>query len=503
MLRLLTTALIVSALGAPVARAQERVAEPADGCGPARPGCYLARDGSWREVDADYDAQRTQPADHWQTAAEMALFIGGGAIWYWLDIERNVADWDYDSWKQRMSWDAFAYDNNSFPINFIWHPMSGAGFHLAARANGQSAAGASAYGFLTSFAWEFFLEFKERISINDLVVTTGAGIPIGEFVYKLALDVQDEGDIARWTAGLPVALHDAIDGREPRHVDFWRDVRLSYGIATSTVDGESGPVLHSLTLDGRIVSLPGYLRPGRFARFFTDADVASLRTRFTASAEGTGLDLLADVTLLGLHRQSLAAGPGGLYGDAVTLGTSLAYLYRDEEYGAWHDELSITGLPGAALDTHVFAGPLELHLRGRLHGAFAGVYAAGFDLWEHAHPDQRPKSILLKQGYYYGWGLWSRLEAELRLGALELSASVAYGAFDSHEGFDRTQDAVTADVDAQDTALDWRLLLRWDPIWRGVFVEVGASGQRRASELTTTLIERELVRADASVGISL
>lgn len=507
MLRFVAIVAALVALGAPAAHAQDAAVEDAsaddDGCGPARPGCFLDPGGAWRDVGRAYDARRdAQEPDHWQTTAEMLLFLGGGTAWYVID-DRNVADWDFESWEQRFDERSFAFDNNSFDINFIWHPMSGAGWHASARANGQSFPMAALYGFLTSAAWELVIEFKERTSVNDLIVTTGAGIPIGEFAYQLALDVQNEGAIARWTVGLPVALHDAIDGRETRSVDLWRRLHLSYGVGPSRVDGADGPTLHTLRMDGRIASLPGYLRPGRFEHVLSDGDVVSLDVQVTASSEGTGLDVLSDVFLLALHRQSIAPGPGGLHGEAVTVGTSLGFQYRNERYGDWKDQLSITGLPGAALDTHVLAGPVELHLRGRLHAAFAGLYAAGFDAWAEDHPDARPKSILLKQGYYFGWGYWGRLEAELRLGSLELAASVAYGAFDSQEGLDRTQDLVTADVDVQDTALEWALRARWAPFGRGVFVEGGAAGQRRQTALGGNDPTRRMLRLGASLGLRL
>ncbi len=497
MLRL-SAVLSVLALAAP-AGAQDR-------CGPGRVGCWRDEAGAWREAETDYEAVHDTPApDHLRTAVEMTLFLGGGTVWYWLDRERNVADWDYDSWKQRLTLDAFRYDNNEFPVNFVWHPWSGAAYHVFARANDLGLAGAAAWGFATSLAWEFLLEFKERISINDVLVTTGGGVPIGEFFHKLALHLRSSPDAARWVLTTPMRFHDALDGRTHGEgpSPLWHRFRLSYDVASAAADGGARFAVHGVGFDGTIVAIPGYLRAGTFDRFFADADFATFRARATFG-DGSGLDLLADTTLLGWYRQAIRPSVDGLHGDSVAVGTSLGFLYRVEEHGAWEDRLSVLGLPGVALDVHVLSGGVRVGLTGRVHAAFAGVNAPLFARWQEANEEQTAKSILRKQGYYYGWGLWARLEGELAAGPISLSGAVSFAAIDSHEGLDRRQDHVTADVGAVDRAVDYEARVRVAPPFaRGGYVEVSAGGRARASELGGLERDARITRWGLGLGLAL
>ena len=96
--------------------------------------------------------------------------------------------------------------------------MGGAVYSIA-RANHHYPATAFGYSFLASFLWEFVLEFKEKVSVNDVIVTPGTAVPIGEFFYKLGLYLDTAADpstgaaIAQWSLGTGVAFDRALDGR--------------------------------------------------------------------------------------------------------------------------------------------------------------------------------------------------------------------------------------------------------------------------------------------------
>jgi hypothetical protein len=102
-----------------------------------------------------------------------------------IDRNRQVGDWDFPSLKQRLTFEAWRFDNNPFPINFAWHAYDGSQYHLFARSNDLGLLASMGYGIGTSLAWEFGVEFREKVSINDVIVTTGAGTAIGEAVHWL------------------------------------------------------------------------------------------------------------------------------------------------------------------------------------------------------------------------------------------------------------------------------------------------------------------------------
>ena len=87
--------------------------------------------------------------------------LAGGTTWYWLD-DRNIVDWDFDSWEQRFSEEAYRFDNNEFPINFIGHALNGAAFYGLSRSNRMDVLSSFLYGAVTSFVWEFFCRRGSR-----------------------------------------------------------------------------------------------------------------------------------------------------------------------------------------------------------------------------------------------------------------------------------------------------------------------------------------------------
>ena len=105
----------------------------------------------------------------WRAALGEALAIGAGTAWYWIDRDRQVADWDSLSWSQRLTLDVIRYDNNPFNINFGGHALNGASYHAIARANGLGLYASAGLGLLTSITWEYALEFREKVSINELL----------------------------------------------------------------------------------------------------------------------------------------------------------------------------------------------------------------------------------------------------------------------------------------------------------------------------------------------
>ena len=505
---------IVAGTASP-ARADTSTAAP---CRLGAHGCFLDRDGAVRNAEDAYRAlhRRQEPA-YLRAGIEMALMLGGGTAWYWIDREHNVADWDFPSVKQRLTFEAVRFDNNGFGINFLAHPLNGTAFHTWSRANDLSLAESFGFGLGTSLLWEYGFEFREKVSINDVIVTTSAGVAMGEFLHRLGQYVNSAPGggwrgVARWTVGVPTAVHHRLDGVAPskparasggagRGVlhDLWHDLRFSYAWTQASTAGDRLGSSHTLRFDGRLVAIPGYLRPGWFLRPFSDADITALRLRASFGNGHSGRALHADTMLLGAHWQRISAAGRG---PAVTVGTSIAYDYVDESHGPWRDRVGVTHLPGLAADLHLRAGPVTFAAHTRLHGDFAGLHAAPFARWQEANPDAVAKSILRKQGYFYGWGWSGRLGASLNMPYLALGGEIFYGRYDSHEGLDRIQDELTSDVEAGATVLDRSLWLRLRPPASRYYAELAASSHRRGARVGSfrdaARLDRYLLRLGAA-----
>lgn len=430
--------------------------------------CYRAPTGAWQDAAAAYAALHdTGEPRRARVLLGIAAILGVGSLWYWID-DRNIADWDEPALRQRFTGEAWRMDNNGFPMNFAYHPGTGAAYYAVARASDLSVAESALYSFLGSFFWEFVLEFKEKISINDTLATPGGGITLGEFAHKLGEYLnsapQPRGGqrALAWTLGPAVSLDRALDREPPpTHAvpdrlgyasELWHDFRLAYAVGAVDAGGRGAPALHAYELRGELVSIPGYRRPGRLRRGFGAADLTSLALGVEQAARGAGFWMVSDTTLFGYLAQDLgfAAHPRGV---TAVVGAHLGYRYAtshavfDESFAALH-------FPGPGLELHATGGGVSAELRLRAALDFGALAAPAYPAWSAAHPDAREKSILRKQQYHYVWGGSTASSMALTVGRLRLSHELFFGSYDSIEGLDRTQDRVTDDVDAVDRRLD-------------------------------------------------
>ena len=414
------------------------------------------------------------------------------SLGYWLGMDREVADWDNPRPQQRFDGTAWRTDNNALSVNYILHPMAGGLAYSFARANHHGVAGSAAYGFLASFIWEFLLEFKEKVSLNDIIVTPTTAIPLGEFMYKLGvyLDSADSPSVptqvAQWGLGTAVRTDRALDDRQPVPAaardrlgmtsEIWHNFELDYGFHMTTAPSRAERVVSFTGLRGQLVSLPGYLRPGRFGRAFWRADLAWMAAWGEFSGHGAGVGITSDVLLAGYHAQNIEGYRRPTRGQAITTGVSTAYRYLEsmafdvsEKFSAWH-------MPGPAIDWHAFGRHWDLGLSARAHPDYVGAGVLGlYPEWTAAHPGERGKHVTRIQGYYYGWGGSGELAARLRVGPVLLRGQVFYGQYRSEEGNNRWQEKITMDVPMGTELLFYQGDVSLQPPGSPVAVGVGAS----------------------------
>lgn len=465
-------------------------------------GAYLVSTLAFAEPGGPAPAAQTrewQPSDndtlephHFRSLVEMTGGLGLGALAYWLMQNRNVADWDNPTPEERFDGQAWRVDNNSLAVNFIAHPLAGGLAYSMARANHHDVFTSFGYASLTSFLWEFVLEFKEKVSVNDLIVTSPTGVPIGEFFYKLGLYLDTAArpglgtQAARWTLGTGVSLDRALDGRPPPVVDerdelgftsiIWHEFEAGAGLDFVQSPGVSDYTRPRIGMLGRLVTLPGYLAPKAFRRGFYQAEISEFAWAVEASTYGAGLALHADTVVAGYHFQDLRGTVGVPHGFAATFGVSLGYDYLRshanhfsefdsaaqapppdlsyhvpvlaEQYGALQ-------LPGPAVDYRVYLPGVRLVLTARAAPSYAGFGAPAFYEWTGENLEERSKHILHRQGYFYGWGGMGSLGGSLAIGPLVLGGRTMYASYVSQDGLDRHIERVTVDVRARGNLLSY------------------------------------------------
>jgi hypothetical protein len=496
--------------GAPVARAE-----------PTPPGAEWSPDAE----------QRLSP-HHGRSLLEMGAGLGLGLGGYWVLKKDNVTDWDNPDVAQRFNGAAWVLDNNGLGINFLGHPAWGALAYSFARANHQSVAGSFGYTFLTSFIWEFVIEFKEKVSINDVVVTPGASLPLGEFFYKLGLYLDTGHETStgvqalRWVLGTGVALDRSLDGRPAPQVtlrdnlgfsrEMWHEFSAQYGVLSIGTPGEPGYARYFAGVSGRLVSLAGYGRPRRFARGFCGAEISDFSFASEASRYGGGLLIEADSVLAGYHAQSIEHVAHVDRGNSVTLGSGVGYEYfrsSANRYATVEQAISLPrpelgshtpidreqfaafDLPGVAADFRSLGAWGSFDVVSRLEPSFGGLGAAAFYDFTAANPEAQSKHVLHKHGYFYGWGGSLRLRARLALGAWRAGFELKYASYQSLDGRDRFQERVTADEHASGDVLRYAGTLGVAPGAGAVNIALQLGGRRFRSrvgafERTASALER-------------
>jgi predicted membrane protein len=469
------------------------------------------------DLDAQYTALHApKRARSLRMLGEELAFLGVGTSWYWLARKQNLFDWDRPSLKQRFTFEAMRFDNNKFPINFVWHPLSGAAYYAAPRTNGFSMWASSAVALGACVAWEYGIEFREKVSINDLIFTPLPAISVGEFYSRLALYLNRSpvrfGPVRKafaYSFGFMQAGHDALDGTSTYVADeadalgyaagmaHRFEVSTGYG-AQSTPAGSKS--LLELRMDGEFIAIPRYGRPGKLRRFLHDGDLSRFGIHTAFGDAGQELDVHNDLTLLGYFQQHI---DDDARGHALFFGTSLGYRYRKLRFAGFSDALAITRLPGLALDALLRWADVAMHLRMRSHPEFAGVRSLAYPAYRAAHLDVMAKTTLDRDGYLYAFG--ASLDVGLDLDLAEygsLGARVQLVYLNSKEGLDRNQEELTADPRGVERALDAEGFVRVYPLGRArrLMVELALLTRRRDSRLGGARTELSLLRGALRAG---
>jgi hypothetical protein len=341
--------------------------------------------------------------------------------------------------------------------NNVLHPLAGSAYYGFSRANGLSVPAAALFTFAGSAIWEGTLEWREKVSINDMVATTFGGIAIGEFFTQLASylnsspsDTNVIQDVAKVTLGFPVWVHDELDSR-PRDQRPARDNlgfsseythRFSVAYQNSWLgDGEQNQIIRGVALDAHLVSLPGYLDPESFDSTFAQGNFTSGSLGLQFDGEGLrDARMKVDSVLAGYYGQR--ASGQALIGALLGVATGIEFAAEDtletgERYALFH-------LAGPQLGASWKSHGYQLDLGMRAAVDFASIRSLAWPALHESDPNATYKSTLAR-GYQYNYGFSTRLSGELRLRAARVYGELGWGSYRSIQGVDRFQEKITRD----------------------------------------------------------
>jgi hypothetical protein len=455
---------------------------------------------------------------------QTTLGLIAGTIWYWRSLDFNSQDWDLTwdvpSWRRKLlSTDALRFDTNDFVTNSRDHSRVGGLYYLVGRANGLQMPGALAFDFAASVVWEYVVEFKELVSINDLIINTMAGPAIGEpllqigtffrrgrptFVNRaLAFVFSPFEWLNGWLDKRPWPGDDDTDDfgmtRERGH-----RFRLFMGGRSANFQPDLGRYDMSLGMDLEVMMQRNYGRHGRWAGWIRPGAFNRLTMAFTFANDGGEIASVfrTQTAVLGEYRQHIVddAAAGAPRGYGLFLGAGTRFDFETRRLAAENDRLAVASLFGPQLDWTVYAGNLRFRLEAAAYGDFALVDSHA--LGPETPPDPTPPltAVLRVQGYYYAYGATGITRARLDLSWWTLEAELRAHHFVSIDGANRVDSPVDATFkDLTDDRVFGLTTLTFRP-WRrnfGVATFFEAVG-RRGSRAEVTRSSREL-----SVGAQL
>jgi hypothetical protein len=455
-------------------------------------------------------------------AAEEVGVLALGLLQY-ASTKSNEADWDVGTdWpgiRSKVLWGATSFDDNRFDTNWLTHPAAGFLYYSTARGNRLDVLSSFMIASFASSLWEELGELRERIAVNDVLVTPISGVPLGESALQLGAFLhrgrRTPALIALgWLFAPWKSAHDALDDLTPQGAYVVDDLGLPADVwHRFSIGGSGGSTVQQQGIQGfdvrgffqtELVTLPGYRRDGQRSVAFGAGEVTSTRFQIGAS-EGNIVDLAfaASTVPAGFYWQDVDLGADGrLRGAEVLAGLHVSAEYTLHDYDRDRrragDRMALVSA-GGSVEHIVHAA--ELTVRGRLQvlGDFAGVDAYARPEYQSARGDVALTSVLRHQHYYHAYGATVRPQLDVAISALDAGAELRFDGFRSIEHVD-VDGPLANEVSVTDRRTSARAWVGVTP-WR--HVRLFATGERNERSGSVAYVHASRRELGAHLGAEL
>lgn len=422
------------------------------------------------------------------------------ATWeYWSSYHEWIEDWQFqlnwaDQYRRFLTTEAITFDSNAYITNWI-HVVGGGLYYQFARASYLSWPQSLLSCFIASSTYEYITEWREVISINDMMLTTFGGYSVGEPWFQLSDYFHHRKSIASKVLGFMNPINELdhwLDRKKPASRVYaapgWADLVLSLGGWHSTQTGRGAHDAAIVSIETQLIRTPEYGRPGTFSRVQRDTSLSelaftvALRQRGPSEADlksglNDEMDFYTRVVGLSWYRQSIdELGRGSAF--SIGLGSALTYLRKrpvfydargtpvhiappPEPPTGFTDKMTAAHLFGPVLDWTRFGRGVKVRLVADAYLDFVMMNATAMNAYSAVHPIAGMKTTLSYYGYYYGYGGSASARLDVDWGPLWLRGLVSAHAWGSWQGRDRFQSDVTNNVAEADSRTRYLLKAGW------------------------------------------
>lgn len=450
------------------------------------------------EWASEFDLSQNRPLDEPSSSIRSVeknygrAFLLAGAVLayhharYWLIYSRFADDWQYglnweDQKKRFFSFEAWRLDSNCFKYNWT-HAFAGAVYYNCARANNLSRLESFLFSLGESLYWEYIVEWRELISINDNIFTVLGGFACGEPWYQIGKYFNEREGLGNKLLGflnpfqkITTGLDGKKDGTLPAKKETgWHEFRLSLGRRQIRADssGTEGEYL-TAGFHAEVISLPGYGREGQIRQSAKETISSVISLEVTGGNRGVEeIHLYSRSVFFGFFNQDIDPFQKG-YGFYLGLGSAFSLYQKKavafydsckvkvwqeedlclEEARNFRDKYSIIHVVGPVLDFTVFSSKWKLRGLLEAYPDFALVNAFALNKYSETSDISGAKTTLLYYGYYYGLGATCSSAITLDIGQLRFSGMLRYHYWESIEGLDRFQTEIEDDFHLGDSRL--------------------------------------------------
>jgi len=416
---------------------------------------------------------------------EFATLMGYSQARYWIKYSRFIEDWQYElNWKDQkrrfFSTEALRFDSNAFYLNWT-HAFAGMLYYEFARSNNLSWLQSTIYCAGGSLYWEYIVEWREIISVNDNIFTGIGGIALGESWFEMGRYFMNSSKpLSRLFGWLNpfMKVNGWLDRKQalPPYFHAYnpgaQDVYLFLGYRNSPTSASTGNTGNlAVSLHSRIITVAEYGLPGRIDQKFSSPFFSQLDFDFMFHGQTREeLGATAKIVPFGRFKQNISEDKKG-YSLFYGLGSAF-YLYVKRpvtDYDAGHmpvnrpedfhfenprdfrDKLSAVHVIGPVFDGTYFSRPWSFRLRAEGYLSFGMINAWALNKYSVDNDVQGMKSTLTYYGYYYALGPALEYSAEIDYKDVRLHGFVSHQFYRSIQGIDRFQSSVVDDSVVRDS----------------------------------------------------
>lgn len=444
-----------------------------------------------KNLESSDSRDLSQKKHFWRAFIETSVCLGLFQIRYkkthttWVEgVHKYKATWK-DQSEKFSSWKNFNYDANCFDLNWQ-HSLAGSAYYNFSRTNNLSVLESLLMSWASSSYWEFVVEYRSDVSINDHIFTPLGGLPVGEAWFQLGKFFADRTDTLSQILSYlnPILKMNRIFNRRnakslsPESIPGWHAFNIDLGVRNiRTQKGHFDQTAPYAGLHTEIMSLSEYGNQGKENNFIKEPLYSEIQFNLTGIGRTfEEMDLFTRVVWFGLFKQNINSLNRGYSfylggGSAFSMlkkkpgmtnlpcsykGRNPAELKLDEPRD-FTDKLSAVHIIGPVFDWKRYAKELNIRLVQDMYVDFGIVHSFAFNNYSSLYDYSSVKTPLLVNGYYYGWGITLSSRLDISWQDASFQSDLRYQSYGSIDGKDRFQHLVTDDFHLTDS----RFLVRF------------------------------------------